>query len=50
MNDVYLPFVKEYSGVARPLAVMKRTNRPDRWASLLDEALEEFEELKKWLK
>jgi len=49
MCDVYRPFVEDYAQVARPLAAMTSSKRPDRWGTLSDEALGAFEELKRRL-
>jgi len=47
--NVYRRFVKDYALVARPLAAMTSSKRPDRWGTLSDEALGAFEELKRRL-
>jgi len=49
MCNVYRRFVKDYAHVARPLAAMTSSKRPDRWGTLSDEALGAFEELKRRL-
>jgi len=49
MCNVYRRFVKDYAQVARPLAAMTSSKRPDRWGTLSDEALGAFEELKRRL-
>ena len=49
MCNVYRRFVKDYAEVARPLAAMTSSKRPDRWGTLSDEALGAFEELKRSL-
>jgi len=49
MCNVYRRFVKDYAQVARPLAAMTSSKRPDRWGTLSDEALRAFEELKRRL-
>jgi len=49
MSNVYRRFVKDNAQVARPLAAMTISKRPDRWGTLLDEALGAFEELKRRL-
>jgi len=49
MCNVYRRFVKDYAQVARPLAAMTSSKRPDRWKTLSDEALGAFEELKRRL-
>jgi len=49
MRNVYRCFVKDYAQVARPLAAMTSSKRPDRWGTLTDEALAAFEELKRRL-
>jgi len=49
MCNVYRRFVKDYGQVARPLAAMTNSKRPDRWGTLSDEALGECEELKRRL-
>jgi len=49
MCNVYRRFVKAYAQVARPLAAMTSSERPDRWGSPSDEALGAFEELKRRL-
>jgi len=49
MCNVYRRFVKDYAQVARPLAAMTSSKRPDRWGMLSDEALGVFEELKRRL-
>jgi len=47
MCNVYRRFVMDYAQVARPLAAMKSSKRPDRWGTLSDEALGAFGELKR---
>ena len=42
MSNVYRRFVKDYAQVARPLAAMTSSKRPDRWGTLSDEALGAF--------
>jgi len=49
MCNVYRRFFKDYAQVARPLAAMTSSKRPDRWGTLSDQALGEFEELKRGL-
>jgi len=49
MCNVYLRFDKDNAQVARPLAAMTTSKRPDRWGTLSDEALGAFEELKRRL-
>jgi len=49
MCNVYRRFVKDYAQVARPLAAMTSSKRPDRWGTLSEEALGAFEELKRRL-
>jgi len=49
MCNVYRRFVKDYAQVARPLAAMTSSKRPDRWGTFSDEALGAFEELKRRL-
>jgi len=49
MCNVYRRFVKDYAQVARPLAAMTSSKRPDRLGKLSDEALGAFEELKRRL-
>jgi len=47
MCNVYRRFVKDYAEVARPLAAMTNSKRPDRWGTLSEEALGTFEEHKR---
>jgi len=47
MCNVYRRFFKDYARVARPLAAMTSSKRPNRWGTLSDEALGAFEELKR---
>jgi len=49
MCNVYRRFVKDNAQVARPLAAMTSSKRPDRWGTLSDEALGAFAELKSGL-
>jgi len=49
MCNIYRRFVRDYAEVARPLAAMTSSKRPDRWGTLSDEALGAFEELKRRL-
>jgi len=49
MCNVYRRFFKDYAQVARPLAAMTSSKRPDRWGTLSDEALGSLEELKRRL-
>jgi len=49
MCNVYRRFVMDYAQVARPLAAMTSSKRPDRWGTLSDEALGAFEEFKRRL-
>jgi len=49
MCNVYTRFFKDYAQVARPLAAMTISKRPDRWGTLSDEALGAFKELKRRL-
>ena len=49
MCNVYRRFFKDYAQVARPLATMTSSKRPDRWGTLSDEASGAFEELKRRL-
>jgi len=46
MCNVYRRLVKDYVHVARPLAAMTSSKRPDWWGVLSDEAFGAFEELK----
>jgi len=50
MCNVYWRFVKDYAQVARPLAAMRSSQKPDWWGTLSDEALGAFEELKRRLR
>ena len=49
MCNVYRRLVKDYAQVARMLAAMTSSKRPDRRGTLSDEALGAFEELKRRL-
>ena len=49
MCNVCRRFVKDYAEVARPLAAMTSSKRPDPWGTLSDKALGAFEELKRRL-
>jgi len=49
MCKVYQRFDKDDAQVARLLAAMTISNRPNRWGALSDEALGAFEELKRRL-
>ena len=49
MCNVHRRLVKDYAQVARLLAAMTSSKRPDRWGALSDEALGAFEELKRRL-
>jgi len=49
MCNVYWRFVKDYAQVARPLAAMTSSKRPDRWGTFSEKALGAFEELKRRL-
>jgi len=48
MWNFYRTFVKGYAQVARPLAPMISSKRPDWWEVLSDEALGAFEGLNRW--
>jgi len=49
MCNVYRRFVADYAQLARPLAAMTSSKRPDRLGTLSDEALGAFEELERRL-
>jgi len=49
MCSAFRRFVKDYAQVARPLAAMTSSKRPDRWGTLSDESLGALEDLKRTL-